>query len=452
MAWPMMLSTGLFSLTIFVDRLLLYAYSDTAAAGAMGAGTMFWAMTCGPVGLLSITSTFAAQYLGVDRIDRAFRVVIQGMLVAIALGPLILVGVLASGWFFRTFHDPALVEAETTYFHWLAVGAWATILVAPLNGLFAGTGRPMVMLKVDAVITALNAFLDYALIFGAFGLPRWGVAGAGLATSIALVTKLLLMLAFASRRDWDCPPVAGQPAQKLGLFDPSWSWDRELMGRLLRYGWPAAVSSMAEAASFCIIVVLVGKLGEIPMAATTLALGVNMIAFIPMYGLGQAVGVLVGQRLTSQHADLAKRSVRSGLMIGIAYSSLFALAYGLIPHQVLNVYAWGTEPARFEEMRPIVIPLLWFIAAYCIFDAIQIIFVAALKGAGDTSYILWGNVLCGSVSVLVGKLCGDYLHGGLYWWWGIITFWVLSLAAIFGARYRHGGWLSKRVIEAELQQ
>ncbi|MFN9917718.1 MAG: MATE family efflux transporter, partial [Pirellulaceae bacterium] len=172
------------------------------------------------------------------------------------------------------------------------------------------------------------------------------------------MTKLLLMLAFASRREWECPPVAGQPRRKLGLCDTSCSWDRELMGRLLRFGWPSAVSSMAEAASFCIIVVLVGKLGEIPMAATTLALGVNMIAFIPMYGLGQAVGVLVGQRLTSHHADLAKRSVRSGLMIGIAYSSLFALAYGLIPHQVLNVYAWGTEPARFEEMRPIVVPLL----------------------------------------------------------------------------------------------
>ncbi len=87
---------------------------------------------------------------------------------------------------------------------------------------------------------------------------------------------------------------------------------------------------------------------------------------------------------------------------------------------------------------------------YCIFDAIQIVFVGALKGAGDTAFVLFGNLICGITCVTVGKVIGDYVNGTLYWWWGVIMAWVVSLAMIFTLRIVHGGWLSKRVIEPEL--
>ena len=100
LAWPMMLSTGLFSLTLFVDRMLLYEYSDQAAAGAMGAGTIFWTMTCVPISLFGFTSTFVAQYVGVARVDRAMRVVIQGFIMALASGPIVFGLAYYARWFF----------------------------------------------------------------------------------------------------------------------------------------------------------------------------------------------------------------------------------------------------------------------------------------------------------------------------------------------------------------
>jgi multidrug resistance protein, MATE family len=184
--------------------------------------------------------------------------------------------------------------------------------------------------------------------------------------------------------------------------------------------------------------------------ATTLALNVNLLAFIPMIGLGQAIGVLVGQRLTSGRADLAKQSVHSGLAIAAVYSLCFIISYGFFPDSILAIYSLGTDVERFDEIRPIVLPLLWFIAAYCLFDAIQLVFVGALKGAGDTSYVLFGNIVCGLTCVAVGKVLGDYFNGKLYWWWGVIMAWVISLAVVFTLRYLHGGWLHKRVIEPEL--
>jgi MATE family multidrug resistance protein len=450
----MMLSTGLFSLTLFVDRTLLYRYSDQAAAGAMGAGTIFWAITCVPVTLFGYTSTFVAQYVGVSRADRAIRVVIQGFLLALATGPLVFAFAGCSRWFFAAFHEAKLVELETQYFHWIAIGAWATILSAPLSGLFNGTGRTHVLLGIDIIVTLMNALLDFLLIFGLFGFPRMGIVGAGLATSISLVVKLGLMLVAAGFLRWD--QASGEAVDRkptsngIGLFSVPWRLEPGLISRLLFYGWPAAISSLAEAASFSIIMMMVGQLGETAMAATTLALNVNLLAFIPMFGLGMAVGVVVGQRLAEGKPQTAQRSVRSGLWIAVAYSSCFAIAYGIFPDQILAIYGIGNDPVRFAEMRPIVKPILWFIAVYCVFDAIQIVFVGALKGAGDTTYVLIGNVISGVVIVSLGILIGEWIGGGLLWWWGVITVWVLSLAVVFSFRYLHGGWMEKRVIEPEL--
>ncbi len=454
LAWPLMLSTGLFSLTIFIDRMLLYAYSDEAAAGAMGAGTMVWAVTTVPVGIFGFTSTFVAQYKGVARMDRAMRLVMQGLLMAIATGPLIGIIAYYAPHFFQAFrHEPSLVAMEGDYFQWLSVGAWATIMAAPLTGLYAGTGRTWVLLVCDAIVTALNAALAYGLIFGYFGFPEMGIAGAGLASSISLVVKFALLLSASHLLRWTVkiPDSKGEVIEKrVGLFSEGWAFDQALLLRLVKYGWPAGVSTLAESISFSVIMLLVGQLGPQAMAATTLALGVNMIAFIPMLGLGMSVGVLVGQRLTERRIDVAQRSVRSGLWIAIVYSGLFAVLYGVFPDTVLSVYSIGTDPARYAEMRPIVLPILWFIALYCIFDAIQIIFVGALKGAGDTSYVLFGNVISGFVTIGLGKIIGDQIHGGLYWWWGVVTAWVLAMAIMFAARYLQGGWKTKRVIEPEL--
>ena len=448
-----MLSTGLFSITLFIDRLFLFQYSDAAAAAAMSAGTLFWSVTCMPVGICGYTSTFVAQYLGVRRLDKALHVVWQGCLLAIALMPLLIALGLYSYWLFRAFgHAEGLAKYEYDFFLGLVPGACATILASALVGLFAGGGRAIVLLYCDGLATLTNVVLDYALIFGNLGAPELGVQGAALASSISLILKCVLLVVFAVvfiRRGkfgpWPSESIVHARASSVLTFD------RTLMQRLLHYGWPAGVSVVAEAWSFAIIMMIVGNLGEQAAAATTLALGVNVLAFIPLIGLGIAVGVLVGKYLVQQQVDRAHRVIQAALIIGIAYSSVFAVLYGLFPEYVMNIYAIGNDPERFEAIRPQLKPLLYFIAAYCVFDAFQVIFAGVLKGAGDTMMVLLGHAVAGIGTVGLAVL-GHLLLGwdGLYYWWSVISIWVVVLAIFFTTRYLQGGWKQKRVIEPDL--
>ena len=448
-----MLSTGLFSITLFIDRLFLFQYSDAAAAAAMSAGTLFWSVTCMPVGICGYTSTFVAQYLGVRRLDKALHVVWQGCLLAIALMPLLIALGLYSYWLFRAFgHAEGLAKYEYDFFLGLVPGACATILASALVGLFAGGGRAMVLLYCDGLATLTNVVLDYALIFGNLGAPELGVQGAAMASSISLILKCVLLVVFAVifiRRGKFGP----WPSETIGRARVSsvLTFHRPLMQRLIHFGWPAGVSVVAEAWSFAIIMMIVGNLGEQAAAATTLALGVNVLAFIPLIGLGIAVGVLVGKYLVQQQVDRAHRVIQAALIIGIAYSSVFAVLYGLFPEYVMNIYAIGNDPERFEAIRPQLKPLLYFIAAYCVFDAFQVIFAGVLKGAGDTMMVLLGHAVAGIGTVGLAVL-GHLLLGwdGLYYWWSVISIWVIVLAIFFTTRYLQGGWKQKRVIEPDL--
>ncbi len=225
------------------------------------------------------------------------------------------------------------------------------------------------------------------------------------------------------------------------------SWEPQIVLRLLVFGGPAGLQLLAEAGCFSIIMLQVGRLGELEMAATTLALGLNVLAFVPIIGLGLGLGVIVGQRLTEGRLDLARKSVLSALGVSLVYTSVFAVVLGFFPDQLLLIYAWGTEPERFAAIRPMLLPLLKIIAVYCVLDGLQAVFVGAIKGAGDTLFVLFTTFFVSASAVILGILCQAVWGQSLLLWWYVIAGWVTTMGVAFASRYVSGRWEDKRVIE-----
>jgi multidrug resistance protein, MATE family len=115
---------------------------------------------------------------------------------------------------------------------------------------------------------------------------------------------------------------------------------------------------------------------------------------------------------------------------------------------VSRVYAFGSEE-RFAEMSPLLIPLLRIVAFYCIWDGLQIVFVGAIKGAGDTWFVLLATALVAGGAVVVGLVCEALLGSSLMLWWYVIAGWVAGMTLAFGFRYLQGRWKNMQVIERE---
>ena len=143
-----------------------------------------------------------------------------------------------------------------------------------------------------------------------------------------------------------------------------------------------------EILAFAIFMMFVGRIGTVPLAASGIAFNLNMIVFMPMLGLGIGVAALVGRYLGAEQPEVAERAVYSAFAMSLAYMLVCGLLYVGASGPLLAPYAAGAPPGSFDEVAGIATVLLRFIALYSIFDMMNLVFAAGLKGSGDTLYPL----------------------------------------------------------------
>jgi MATE family multidrug resistance protein len=424
---------------LFVDTVLLSWHDTLEMTASFPAAMWFWL----PFGLLQVTagytSTFVAQYTGAGRPHRVGPAVWQGLYFAVLAGLLFLVMVPAAPFLISLGgHTPALQALEATYLRCLAFAGLPMLVLAAVNGFFSGRGQTWTVLGVEAVGTAVNVVLALLLIFGWAGFPELGIEGAGWATVAGSWTSALLALGLLLRRRY----------RKEFATLSGWRPERELFGRLMRYGGPAGTQVFLDVLVFHVFTQLVGQLGEAQMGATTLAVRLNMVAFLPMLGLGQAVCILVGQRLGADQPELAEKSAYTGLRWVFGYMVLVATVYVTLPGLLVSLFDGGRDEAKFAAVAAVVPNLLICVALYSLADAGNVTFAFALRGAGDTRFVSLLTFALAWPILVVPTAVVVWSGASLYWAWGFATAYIVAMAVCFSLRFRSGKWKTMRVIEA----
>jgi MATE family multidrug resistance protein len=440
-ALPLIVQTCFWSVMWFVDRLFLTWYSREATHAALPGGMYHWTMICLPVGIASYVNTFVAQYYGAGQRRRIGNAVQQAIWFGWLCVPLMLLSIPLAPWMFAgTSHSASIVQQEVVYFQVLALGAGAAVISGAQSSFYTGRGLTAIVMLVNCAATLLDISLEYTFIFGAFGFPRLGIAGAALTTAISNWATVVMFWLLMRRK--------GERAE-FGLDDRHFDWD--LFRRLVKYGFPSGLPQLVEGVAFTLLTISIARVGDIAGAATSIALTINAVAFVPMIGLNITVSTLVGQKLGENRPDLAERATWTAIVLAMAYTGLFAVLYVAVPEWFLVLHtAFAGED--FAEVRTTTILLLRFVALYCFFDATQIVLIGALRGAGDTRFIMLATGLTAMVAVAIGRACESWFHWietglGLWGWWWILTGWIFVLGALYLVRFRGGKWKAMRVIE-----
>jgi MATE family multidrug resistance protein len=438
LALPLVLSSSVWTLQVTLDRIMLSRSDSNAVAAAMPAVCLFWT----PFILLQYTAnyatTFVAQYLGAGQRQRIGAAVWQSLYFSVIGGLAFLALIpLAPQAFALGDHSREVQELETIYFRCLAFSALPMLIVASVNSFFSGRGQTWTVLMIDVCGLGVNAVLAFALIFGHFGLPQLGIAGAGWATVGGSSASAAVGLALFFRRRYR------QEFQTLA----SWRFDPELFRRLMRYGLPSGVQLGLDVLAFSAFIFIVGRLGDAELGATSITFTINMVAVLPMLGMAQAVSVLVGQRLGGERPDLAERTTWTGFRIAWVYMAAVALLYILMP----GLFAWlfqnTDKPEQWAAVAERVPVLLRFVAVYSLFDSINLIFNFALRGAGDTRFVTVVAVMLAWPIMVLPSWAAWKFGWGLYWAWAFVTAYVIALALTFLGRFMMGKWRTMRVIE-----
>ncbi|NCC53200.1 MAG: MATE family efflux transporter [Spartobacteria bacterium] len=432
-AWPLIVSTGSFTVMMFCDRMFLSWYSAVAIQAALPAGILTFTLTCGFMALASYSCTFVAQYFGAGDYEGCSRSAAQGILFSLLSWPVMLALIPFGIWMLKVSgHAPEVFEAEKQYLTILMLGSVCTPLGASVSGFFAGRGKTRMPMVANVIGNAVNIVLDYAMIFGKWGFPEMGIRGAAWATVISGVISpaIMLFFYFSTRSDVTFRTRA--------LF----RYDGALFRRLLKFGLPSGVHLALDIASFTIFVLLTGRMGADAMAASNIALSINTLAFMPMIGIGIAASILVGQYQGARQPDNAERISWAAFRLATFYMIAIGLTFILFPRFYFSMFAdRGANTVSLAAVLPVGRRLLVFAALWGLADAGNLVIGNALKGAGDTRFVMYYSVTLAWCMLAVGAyVIVEVLHMGItvVWFWAAL--YITCMAVGYILRFRSGRW------------
>lgn len=439
-AWPLIISTGSFSLLNFCDRMFLGWFSPESFRAAVPAGILSFTMLCGFIALASYANTFVAQYYGSKQYEKCSVATMQGVWLSLLSWPIML-ALIPVGIFCLKIsgHGAAVYEQEKIYFSILMLGAVSQPFSAAMTGFFSGRGDTRTVMVANVLGNVVNIILDYALIFGVWGFPRMGIAGAAIATVIAAWVSPAIMLAI-----FFSPKINEQFSTRKSL-----RWDAPQIRRMIRYGGPSGIHLFLDLASFSLFVMLLGRQGEAAHIASNMALSINLFAIMPMIGMGIASSIMVGQYMGAKRPDLAEKSGWIALKAGWVYTIILVSTFVFFPGFYIGLFSQNggadISPEAFELCRKI----LLILAGWGIMDAANFIIGGALKGAGDTHFVMyfhtaiaWGFFALGEVVLILVLEVGPIVA----WIWCLL--YILMLGAGFCLRFKSGRWKKIDILES----
>ncbi len=436
---PLVISLSSTMIMEFTDRVFLANYSLDAIAAAMPAGLAALLFITFFVGIASYLNVFIAQYIGAGLYDRVGPAMWQGIyfsiLAAFMLASLCFV---AEPLFHISGHPPQVRQLEAVYFQVLLAGAGINVLGATLSSFYTGRGKTFPVMIIHIFGAVINIPLDYALINGVWIFPELGIFGAGIATvtSWAVVALLFVGIIFSKKND-----------SMYGVVK-SRKFDKKIFSRLIKFGAPGSIQFSMDIFAFTVFIFMVGRIGTTELAVTSIILSIESLAFMPMMGISMGTSTLVAQALGRNRPDEAVGITKCTIHVVFFYLLALFFLFLLAPEWLINIFRPRDYTAEdYAAVVRLGIVLLRFVCAYIFFDALYMICIGVLKGAGDTLFISWSiGILSLSVMVLPLYISIEFFDAGLYVSWSFVTLFIFSLFLVSFWRFRQGKWKSMRVI------
>lgn len=436
---PLMLSMAAVTVMEFTDRIFLANYDLNAIAAAMPAGILAFLFILLFANVATYVNVFIAQYLGAGQPEEVGAVVWQGLYFsALAWGCLALLGSCGPWFFDWVGHSKAIRDLEVIYFRILCLGAGPHVAANGCAGFFAGLGRTRPIFVVNFIGMLVNIPLDYALIYGRGPFPEMGIAGAAIATVSGWALIFLLFVVLMAHPTWE----------RTYALRRAWAFRLNISRRLLYYGLPSAAQMFLDVLAFTVFVLMVGRIGREELAVTNILLSINSLTFMPSVGFSVGVSTLVGRFLGAGRVDAARAAVNATRRLLLAYTAVLAALFALLPEPILGLFIPAEGGAVYAAVLGHGRILLRLVAVYIFFDCQYMTYVGALKGAGDTRFIM-GSIALGALGCMVAPVMIGVLffNAGLYYCWGCAALFIMVLFGLTRWRYRQGHWQLMRVID-----
>jgi len=435
LAFPLIISFVSHSVMGIVDTLVVGQVGTAQQAGVgFGAG-LFWGVMSFFTGTLSGVTTFVAQANGAGRVAELRRWVIVGLFLVLPMTLLCYSIIPFIGNLITLFQTaPEVRPHVVTYLSVLMLQAPFMFAMFVLVSFLRGLGDTITPMVVTLIANVINIVLDIALVFGYWGFPEMGVAGAALASVIGMFSTVVMYL-------WVYLNHHNNARYNTRQF--TWVTLEEIR-RFLKTSSPIGASWAFENLAWNIMTIFIGTMGAVTLAGHTIVWQLISFSFMPTVALSVAASTLVGQYLGAGRADLARKSARVSILWGLLLMGSIGVFFALGRDGIIG---WFNDDPAVMNIGGW---LLLIAAAFQLFDALGITIDGILRGAGDTRFPFMARAFAGLVFFIpLIFILGGPVGWGVYGAWSAGLVFVVVLGVVMLWRYRKGTWLQYSVLKDE---
>lgn len=310
---------------------------------------------------------------------------------------------------------PEVAGPASAYLKLAGWGLFPALLVMVFKSYLAALERTQIVLWITILAAVVNGLVNYALIFGNWGAPELGIAGAAYAS---IATQTVSLLAVAAYALWVLP----EHEILKNFHRPDW----EMFARVFKLGMPIGLTNLSEVSLFAASAMMMGWLGTIPLAAHGVAMTLAGLTFMVHLGLSNAATIRAGNAYG--RGDRAHMAL--GAQVVIAMSLIMAFigiaAFLLLPDPLISLFLDPQEPNK-PEILIVGAGLLAMAALFQLADGMQVIALGLLRGVQDTN---WPMVIAALSYWAIG-VPASYLFGFSFGWGGVGVWSGLVLGLCF---------------------
>jgi MATE family multidrug resistance protein len=430
LAAPMVIAHISFTIMQFVDRFMVSRLGTEELAAILPAGYVGFLPAAFAIGVMTSVNTFVSQSLGRGDKKACSNYCWQAIYMGLAYSLIVVVVMwpAAPAIFKMLGHEPAVAAMEVIYLRIMLYVQVLAVFVWASSQFFMGVHRPVVMMYSAIAGQVVNVAANYVLIFGKFGFPAMGIAGAAWGTFVGIAAGSAIRRAVFLIGDIN---TSFKSRHSLNI-------DFGKMADLLKVGFPAGIGLMVNIALWGVILFgMVGRFGKDALAATSAVLSCVNVSVMPVLGLATALTAAVGKAIGEGKKDVAIKQTSVCLRIGLVYMGLIGLCLLVFRNGIMAF--WSSDDAVIS----IGIRIFVLAAIYQVFDAATLIYNGSLRGAGDTVWLAIVSAFGAIVVLGVGSLCIVKLFPGL----GALGPWIgatLSIITVGLAnrwRFKSNRWM-----------
>ena len=435
-ALPVAMQGMLNTIVNLVDTMMIGALGATAIAAVGLANKVFFVFTLLVFGIVSGSGVLAAQYWGHGDIKNIKKVVGLALTLAVAASIAFLVpAVVCPEAVMRIFTaSEDAIQVGAGYLTIVALSYPATAVSNTFVAMLRATGRVKAPVVISSCTIFINIFFNYTFIYGNFGAPAMGAAGAALATLMARLAEALsiILVVYLGKA-----PVAAR-------FKEMFGYSREFLVQFFSTTSPVIANEFIWGLGTTLYSLAYGRMGNDAVAAITIATTIQDIVTVLFQGLSAATAVIMGNEMGAGKLKRAERYAKNFLILQFIVTILGALFCVAIRWQIIGVY--NITPEIAESVSRCIIVFALFMP-FKMFNYVMV--VGILRSGGDTKMCLLLD--CSGVWMIGVPMA---FLGGLFFGFPIHIVYAMVMLeevykAVFGYwRYRQKKWL--RNLAAEL--